>query len=153
TSDARHLLHGCAWGREGLEELLHRRVVPEGLAPMREEIDVPRAKNEAASELHRVLAELVLPMPALLGARPRGEVARLEEVERRRHLEACGAIRAALRIDEQREIDAGLFAKLSGVLPVAEADGGDARPGGLDLFFVLAQLRDVLTAEDSPIVP
>ena len=56
-------------------------------------------------------------------------------------------------VNQEREIDAGLFAKLGSVDAVAEADCSEGGSFAAEGRIVLAQLRDVLTAEDSPVVP
>lgn len=54
--------------------------------------------------------------------------------------------------DQKRKGDAGLFAKNTGVSPVAESDGGQARSAVEEGLLVCAQLRDVLAAENSAVV-
>jgi len=57
-----------------------------------------------------------------------------------------------LFVDEERELDFGVFAELASVGCVSQADGH--KPGAFfsESIFVRAQLRDVLTAEDSTVV-
>ena len=55
-------------------------------------------------------------------------------------------------VDEEGEVDAGLFLEEAGVACVAEADGGESRVLGTEGLLVFAQLRDVLAAEDSAVV-
>jgi len=59
----------------------------------------------------------------------------------------------ALRVHQERKRDAGVLAKEAGVVPVAKSDGGEPRPFFLEGLLMFAQLRDVLTAEHSTIVP
>ena len=56
-------------------------------------------------------------------------------------------------LDQQRKHDTGLFSEEAGVVLVAEPDCGDAGSSAFELRLVLAQLRDVLAAEDSAVVP
>ena len=120
---------------------------------MREADDVARGEDEAAAELKRVLAETVLAMPGLPRARPGRRVVAPEQVEQRRLPKAGRAVRPALLVDEERERDPGVLAERPRVLPVAEADRRQASPRGAEGLLVLAQLRDVLAAEDSAVVP
>ena len=62
------------------------------------------------------------------------------------------AISYALLIDEEGEVDSGLFPKQAGVIAVAQADGGQVCSRILKFRLFFAQLRDVLAAEDSTIV-
>jgi hypothetical protein len=55
-------------------------------------------------------------------------------------------------VDEKGEIDAGFLLEESGVVGVAEADGGEGGVFGAEGLLVFAQLRDVLAAEDSAVV-
>ena len=66
--------------------------------------------------------------------------------------EVRGLVRAALFVDQQGEGDPRLLAEEAGVVGVAQADGGEGGAGFLDLRLVIAQLRDMVAAEDSPIV-
>ena len=55
-------------------------------------------------------------------------------------------------VDEQWKGDAGFFAKFAGILHVTQADGRQTRVLTLKCYLALAQLRDVLTAENSTVV-
>ena len=57
-----------------------------------------------------------------------------------------------LGIDQKWERDSSLFAKDLGIVCVAQADGGQPSALSAERLFVVAQLRDVLAAEDSSIV-
>jgi hypothetical protein len=57
-----------------------------------------------------------------------------------------------LGINQKWERDSSLIAKDLGVLCVAQADGGQPRAFIAECLFVVAQLRDVLAAEDSSVV-
>ncbi len=66
--------------------------------------------------------------------------------------QAHGTICPPLGVDQKWECDFSLLAKDLSVVCVAQADGSQLRafiPKGL---FVIAQLRDVLAAEDSSVV-
>ena len=58
----------------------------------------------------------------------------------------------ALLIDEEWKVDSGVFPKQAGVIAVAQTNGGQVCARILKLRFFFAQLRDVLAAEDSPVV-
>jgi hypothetical protein len=59
----------------------------------------------------------------------------------------------AFLIDKQRKRDSGLFAEELGVVPIAQSNCRDAGSSAPEFCLVFAQLRDVLAAEDSAIVP
>ncbi len=56
-------------------------------------------------------------------------------------------------IDQQREHDAGLLAEPAGIIHVAQPDRRQRGSGLLKFELVCAQLRDMLAAEDSAVVP
>ena len=62
------------------------------------------------------------------------------------------AICAPLGIDQKWERDSSLLAKDLGVVGIAQADGGQPGVFCAESLFVVAQLRDVLAAEDSSVV-
>ena len=55
-------------------------------------------------------------------------------------------------VDQQWKCDAALLAKYLGIAQVAEANGGHRSPFATERLFMVAQLRDVLAAEDSAVV-
>ena len=131
---------------------------------MRVEIAIVRREDEASAELKRVLvviehsnelAEIVhvLAMAVLLGPLAGGHVIRTKDMECGGGPQSSHAIRYAFRIDEQRKRDARLLAEEVPIVPVAQTDGSNACSLAGELRFMLAQLRDVLAAEDSAVVP
>jgi len=69
-----------------------------------------------------------------------------------RGLETDGAVYFSFLINQERESNAGVFAKHAGIILVAQADRSEVHSGFQELLLMLAQLRDVLAAEDSPVV-
>ena len=59
----------------------------------------------------------------------------------------------ALLVNQQRELDSGVFAKEPGVLPISQANHRQNCPALFELQLMFAQLRYVLAAEDSSVVP
>lgn len=119
---------------------------------MRVAVYVAGTKNEAASELKWVLAEAMLAMPAGLRTFSSYGVVLAQQVEQGSLVQFGGAISFALFVYQQRESDSGVFPEMAGIVEVAETDhhksGAFAREG----LLMFAQLRDVLSAEDSPVV-
>ena len=75
------------------------------------------------------------------------------------HVQQVGALQsgsmvsAALLVDQEREGYAGLLTKHVGVRCVAKADRRKIKAAIAELLLVCAQLRDMLTAENSTVVP
>jgi hypothetical protein len=59
----------------------------------------------------------------------------------------------AFVIDKKRELDAGFLAEEPGIRGVAQADHSQMSAFTFELGFKFAQLRDVLSAEDSTVMP
>ncbi len=116
------------------------------------EIDVAGTENETPSELKRVRAQLMLPMPACLRARPRFRIVTSKQMQKVRRLQACGAIREPLLVDQQRKRDSSLLAKQARVAHIAKADSREIGALGSELPLMVAQLRNMLAAEDSSVV-
>jgi hypothetical protein len=85
---------------------------------------------------------------AFAGAR----VVAAKQVEDVRLLQLERLVCLALVINQQREGDAGLFAEMARIADVAKTDSYQFRAPLAELLLVLAQLRDMLAAEDSAIV-
>jgi len=62
-------------------------------------------------------------------------------------------VRFAFFIDEKRELDARFLAEELGIAGIAKANYGQMRAFFLELGFKFAQLRDVLSAEYSTVMP
>ncbi len=120
---------------------------------MDEEIVIPRSENEAAAELERIFSEAVLAVSRGPGAGPRCGVVAAEKMQQVRRFQAQGTVSDPLGIDEQGKSNIGLFAKQAGKVPVAQPDRCERCSGLLESVFVSAQLRDMLAAEDSSVVP
>jgi hypothetical protein len=117
-----------------------------------ENVAISRRKDEAGAELERILPEPVLPVAGGPRADPRRGVVAAKEVEQVRRVQSRGFVRRPPGIDQQWERDAGLVAKQSGIVHVPEPDRGQSGAGLFELVVVLAQLRDMLAAEDSAVV-
>src|SRR4026207_453126 len=95
----------------------------------------------------------MLPVTGGLGTLPRPRVVGAKNVKDARRPETHGAIGEPPLVDRERKSDARFVAKNTGIIPVAEADSGERRALLAECWFMFAQLRDVLAAENSPIVP
>ena len=130
---------------------------------MRVKIAIVLGEHEATSQLKGILvviedsnpvAELVhvLAMAVPPGPPAVGHVIRTKDMERVAKPQSGNAISNAFFIDEQRERDAGLLPEQVAIVLVTQPDGGNAGSFMVKFRLVLAQLRDMLAAEDSAIV-
>ena len=119
---------------------------------MGEAIDIAGAEDEGSAQLERITAKFVLAMAGGFGALAALEIVPPEEVEDVGGLEIGDFIGLATIVDEQGKVDAGFLLEDAGVVGVAEADGGEGGALFVEGLLVFAQLRDVLAAEDSPVV-
>jgi hypothetical protein len=117
------------------------------------QVHVSRAKYERSSELERIAAQPALPVTLAAGSSPGFGIKAAEDVQKIGGAKTRGAVCLPLLIDQQREPDAGLLAKLAGVVAVPEPYCRDARTCCPERLLALAQLRDVLAAENSSVVP
>ena len=120
---------------------------------MDEDVTISGGEDETCPELEGILSEPVLPVAGSFRAGSRDSVIAAQEMEQVPRSQPRGFVGCAPGIDQERECDPGLFAKQSGIVHVSKSDRGQSRPGLLELILVLAQLRDVLAAEDSAVVP
>lgn len=137
---------------EGGEEHRGSCVVAKGLAEVGEAIDIPRTKNEAAAKLKGIPPKFVLAMPCGASAITAPGIVAAKQVKHIGDAQAGKFVSLALFVDEQREVDSCFFLEDTGIVAVAKADGCEGSAFIDKSLLVFAQLRDVLAAEDSPIV-
>jgi hypothetical protein len=116
-------------------------------------VHVSWGKNEAGSELKRILSELVLLVAGSFRPRTGLRVVRAQKMKKICRLQFRSSVGFAVGIDEQRKSNTGCFSKLAGIVHIAQANSRERGSGLLEFALVLAQLRDVLAAENSTIVP
>jgi len=87
-----------------------------------------------------------------LRAAARPHVVSTQQMEQGSVAQPNSFVGLAFVIDQKRELDAGFFSEEFGVARVAQSHGGEMRALLLELFFECAQLRDMLSAEDSTVV-
>src|SRR4029077_6208433 len=104
-------------------------------------------------ELERILPEPVLPVARGLCAFARSEVVAAKEVQERGLLQPRRPVDRALRVDEQWKADPALLAERARVADVTEPDRRETGSRLAEFRLVRAQLRGVLAAEDSAVVP
>ena len=138
--------------RDRLQHVLGRGVVAESLAYVDEEVFVSGRKHKAAAELQRILPQAMLFVSGGLRTAAGLHVVPTQQVKQGSVAQPDSFVGLAFVIDQKRELDAVFFAKEFGVARVAQSNGGQVGAFPLELFFEFAQLRDMLSAEDSTIV-
>lgn len=76
-----------------------------------------------------------------------------KDMQQVRGLQSGRAVGFPIAVNEERERDPGLFAEQSRIMLIAQADRGNICVLCSKFRFMLAQLRDVLPAEDSAVMP
>ena len=135
--------------RQRGDHLLKWSIVTEGFADVGEVIDVSGAEDECATKLKRVFAQFVLAVSGSLGPPAGCGIIAPQEMEEVGLLQAKSAIACERFVNQKRKINTSLLSKRARIFSTAESDRDNARTPRRDLLFMRAQLRDVLTAEDS----
>jgi hypothetical protein len=120
---------------------------------MDEKVFVPGGKHKAAAKLQRIFSQAMLLVSRGLGPFARLQVVFAQEVEQCSVTQANSLIGFTLFIDEKRELDAGFLAEKFGIAGIAQPDYSKMSAFFLELGFKFAQLRDVLAAKNSTVVP
>jgi len=76
-----------------------------------------------------------------------------QEMQEVRGLQARDAISLAVFVDQERKGNACFFTKHPGIIAVAQSNRGQSNTFVTEGLLVFAQLRDVLAAKDSSVVP
>jgi hypothetical protein len=128
-------------------------VIAKSFAHMDEQIFVPRRKHKAAAKLQRIFSQAMLLVSCGLGPFTCRQIVFTQQVKESSLTQPNSFIGFAFVVDEKRKLDAGFLAEKFGIAGIAQANRGKTSPFLLELGFKFAQLRDVLSAEDSTVVP
>jgi len=120
---------------------------------VREPIDIARPEDKTTAQLERISAEFVLRVSGRLGAGASLSIIASQQVKQVCVLELHGGIGLALFVNEQRKGDTRFVAKSARIDAIPKPHCGQGRSAVSESLFVRAQLRDVLAAENSAIVP
>jgi hypothetical protein len=134
------------------EQVSRARVVTKRFAHMGEAVSVAWTKNKAATKLERVFTEAMLAHADGFGAFASPHVIAANQVEQVGFFQCDGGVGFPLVINQKGKADSSLLAEMPGVAHITQAHGYQFGASLAELLFVLAQPRDVLTAEDSTIV-
>ena len=119
---------------------------------MGEAILIPWRKNKAAAKLKRIPSQFVLVMSGGASATAALEIVAAKQVKHIGYAQVCDFVGLAPFIDQQGKIDSRFFAENTRIVAVAKADGCKRSAFVEEGLLVFAQLRDVLSAKNSPIV-
>jgi hypothetical protein len=146
----------CLRGRFLCDRFQHvgwRGVIAKSLTHVDEKVFVAWRKHKAAAKLQRVFAQAMLLMSRSLCPLACLQVVFAQQMEQGSVTQPNRLIGFAFVVDQQREVDARFLAEELGIAGVAQANNSKMRAFLLKLGFKFAQLRDVLSAEDSTVVP
>jgi hypothetical protein len=127
-------------------------VVSERFAHVHKTIHVPGRKHKATAQLKRIFSQPVLAHSNGFSAFAGASVVSTQKMKQVGFLQPHGSISFTLVINEKRESDAGLLAEMAGITRIAQPDSSQPRAFLAKLLFKFAQLRDVLTAENSTVM-
>ena len=119
---------------------------------MSETVNVPGTKYERAAELERVFLDALLAEAGFFRFLAPFPVLFAEQMEDIRLFEIHRLVGLALFVNQKWEGDPGLLDESASEDEIAQADSGQVDSALLELRLVGAQLRDVLTAEDSTVM-
>ena len=118
-------------------------------------VGIPGTKDKTSTQLEGVsyvkgiFAHLMLAMPTRLGALSRGEIIGAEQMKDIRLSQAGRLVDQTALVDQQGKADLRLLAELPGVFGPAQSYGDYVGTFIFELGFRVAQLRNMLAAEDS----
>jgi hypothetical protein len=138
--------------RDRLQHVPGRGVVAKSLTHVDEEVLISGRKHKAAAQLQRIFSQTMLLMSGGLSAPAGLHVVSAEQMKQGGVAQADSFVGETLVIDQKGKLDAGLFPKEPGITHITQPNHSQASAFRLELFFEFAQLRDVLTAEDSTVV-
>jgi hypothetical protein len=135
------------------EHVLDRTIVSKRLALVHEPVLITGSEDEGCAELERVFAKLLLGKSSSLGTFARGGIVSPEKMEEIGFVEFCRLVRLPLVIHEQRKGDLRILSEDPRVIHVPQAHGCNADSARFEFLLVCAQLRDMLAAKDSTVMP
>ena len=139
--------------KQGGDERGGTGVIAEGPAHVGKSVHITWAEDETSAKLKRIAARTMLAVAGRAGTLPGGLVVSPQQMQNVGLAQAGGTVSQPLLVYEKRESDAGLLPKEPRVSAIAEAHGSHAGSPIFERLFVFAQLRDMLAAEESAVVP
>jgi hypothetical protein len=103
--------------------------------------------------LERIPPKLVLLVAGCPGSGSGFSVVAPQDVKHISRFQGCGLVGFPFSIDQQWKRDTGLITKEAGIMYIPEPHRSQRGSGSPEVVLVFAQLRDVLAAKDSAIMP
>lgn len=119
---------------------------------MDKEVLVAGSKHKAAAELKRIFAQAMLFVSGGLCPFAGLQIVFAQKVEQGSVAQADSLICFALVINQERKLDAAFLAEESGVACITQSNYSKTCAFTFEFSFKFAQLRDVLSAEDSTVM-
>ena len=120
---------------------------------MNESVAIARPEHKACSKLEGIFPKLVLLVAGRLSSGSRFCVVAPEDVKQISRFQGRGSVGFAFSIHQQGKRDTCLITKQAGIAHITESHRGQSGARIPEVVLVFAQLRDVLAAEDSSIMP
>ena len=138
---------------DGFQHVRGCGVVAKSFAHVDEQIFVAGGKHKAASKLQWIFSQAMLFVSCGLCPFAGRQIVFAQQVKEGGLTQPDSLIGFAFVIDEKRELDSGFLAEELGVAGIAQSNRGKACASFFELGFKFAQLRDVLAAKDSTVMP
>ena len=100
-----------------------------------------------------IWSQFVLLKSGISRARARCSIIATKNMKDVRGFQSGGAVGHTLLVYQQRKRDACFFPKQPRIIPIAQSYCNQTHTARLKFTFVFTQLRDMLAAEDSAIMP
>lgn len=139
--------------RNRSKHVLGTGIITECLAHVHESIEVAGRKDETSAKLKRIFAKPVLANADGLRTFSGCHIVWPKKMKKVGILQFDSLVSLAILVDQQREPDAGLLAEMAGITCVAQPNRCQRGTPFAEFLLVFAQLRDVLSAEDSTVMP
>lgn len=128
------------------------RVIAKRLTDVDEQVFIAWSEDKTSAQLKRVFAQFVLFVTGLFGALAILHVVAAQEMKDISLFQLKGAVSFAIFVNQQWKSDMRFFAEETGVLKITQSNSGQGGAFLAELVLIFAQLRDMLSAEDSTVM-
>jgi hypothetical protein len=127
-------------------------VVAERFTHVDKEIFISGSEHKAATELERIFSQTMLSVSGGLCALAGLQVVFAQQMEQGSVTQTDSLVGFAFVVDQEWKMDTGFLAKEPGIAGITQSNYGKACAFPFEFSFKFAQLRDVLSAEDSTVM-
>ena len=120
---------------------------------MREAVDITWAENKTTAQLKWILPQLDLPVPRGAGSLARFHIIGPKKMQQVGVAKFRHLVGLPLLVDQQRKRNARLLAEQTRIIAVSQSNGRQRGSFVPESLLVFAQLRDMLAAKNSSIMP